>query len=97
MQERFDCMPATDRASRPDPENPEWTEGMAAAAVRLDSLPKDLQRKLRGRPPSGDARKRPVTLRLSPDVLAQFRATGPGWQTRIDSALRDWLSRRAEG
>jgi uncharacterized protein (DUF4415 family) len=25
---------------------------------------------------------------LSPDVLAYFRKTGPGWQTRIDEALR---------
>jgi len=25
-------------------------------------------------------------------VLEQFRATGPGWQTRIDAALKDWLA-----
>jgi uncharacterized protein (DUF4415 family) len=28
---------------------------------------------------------------LSPDVLEKFRASGAGWQTRIDAALRDWL------
>jgi uncharacterized protein (DUF4415 family) len=27
-------------------------------------------------------------LRLSPDALDYFRSTGPGWQTRIDEALR---------
>jgi uncharacterized protein (DUF4415 family) len=32
--------------------------------------------------------KRSVHLRLSPDVLDHFRKTGPGWQTRIDEALR---------
>ena len=32
--------------------------------------------------------KRQVTLRLDPDVLAKFRATGHGWQTRINEALR---------
>lgn len=32
--------------------------------------------------------KRQVTLRLDPDVLAKFRATGRGWQTRINDALR---------
>ena len=32
--------------------------------------------------------KRQVTLRLDPDVLAKFRATGRGWQTRINEALR---------
>ena len=41
----------------------------------------------RGRPKS-DAAKKSVHLRLSPDVLAHFRATGSGWQTRIDEALR---------
>jgi len=34
------------------------------------------------------APKRSVHLRLSPDVLAHFRAEGPGWQTRIDETLR---------
>lgn len=85
-------MPRDDRASRPDPENPEWTDEMFAASVNLDALPQTLRRKLRGRPPSGDAKKKQVTLRLSPDVLTQFRATGPGWQTRIDVALREWLA-----
>ncbi|MDP1605396.1 MAG: BrnA antitoxin family protein [Rhodocyclaceae bacterium] len=28
---------------------------------------------------------------MSPDVAQSFRATGGGWQTRIDAALRDWL------
>ena len=44
-------------------------------------------RRGRGRPPTGKART-PVTLRLDADVLAKFRATGPGWQTRINAALR---------
>jgi uncharacterized protein (DUF4415 family) len=29
-----------------------------------------------------------VSLRLDPDVLEHFRATGPGWQSRINAALR---------
>jgi uncharacterized protein (DUF4415 family) len=40
-----------------------------------------------GRPKS-PAPKHSVHLRLSPDVLAHFRAKGPGWQTRIDETLR---------
>ena len=40
-----------------------------------------------GRPKSANAKKS-VHLRLSPEVLAWFRATGPGWQTRIDEVLR---------
>lgn len=88
-------MPATDRASRPDADNPEWTEAMAEAAVRLEALPEGLQRKLRGRPRAAVTKQR-TTLRLSREVLEQFRATGPGWQTRIDAALSDWLEGRGQ-
>ena len=41
----------------------------------------------RGRPKSA-APKKAVNLRLDPDVLAHFRAAGPGWQSRINLALR---------
>ena len=47
-------------------------------------------RAVRGRPRS-DAPKQRITIRLSPDVLAKFKAAGKGWQTRVDLALRDWL------
>lgn len=43
-----------------------------------------------GRPP-GSGTKEQVAIRLDHDVLAAFRAGGPGWQTRINAALRDWL------
>lgn len=36
-----------------------------------------------------------VAIRLSPEVLTAFRATGPGWQRRIDEALKDWLKGHA--
>ncbi len=41
----------------------------------------------RGRPPSA-VRKRAVSLRLDPDVLAHFRRSGRGWQSRINAVLR---------
>jgi uncharacterized protein (DUF4415 family) len=41
----------------------------------------------RGRPRSAN-RKLPLKLRLDPDVVAAFRATGPGWQSRMNAALR---------
>jgi uncharacterized protein (DUF4415 family) len=56
-------------------------------------------RKKRGRPVSA-TRKEQVTVRYSPEVLNYFRATGEGWQTRMDAALRmlvkqhpDWLEK----
>lgn len=43
----------------------------------------------RGRPRKADGeRKEAISLRLSPHVLAHFRSSGPGWQTRIDEALQ---------
>ncbi|MFA7666524.1 MAG: BrnA antitoxin family protein [Burkholderiaceae bacterium] len=44
----------------------------------------------RGRPLVAMTKER-ITIRLSPEVLDRFRATGPGWQTRVDAALKDWL------
>lgn len=43
-----------------------------------------------GRPPSDNPKER-ITIRLSPDVVKAFRATGSGWQTRMDAALKEWL------
>ena len=47
----------------------------------------------RGRPvgSSKEGTKQAVTVRYSPDVLAAFRATGAGWQARMNDALKDWL------
>lgn len=44
-------------------------------------------RRGRGRPPFGKLAKIQQSLRLSPEVLEHFRATGPGWQARIDETL----------
>jgi uncharacterized protein (DUF4415 family) len=44
----------------------------------------------RGRP-AGTSTKEQVAIRLDHDILATFRASGRGWQTRMNDALRDWL------
>lgn len=49
--------------------------------------------KARGRP-VGSVKaetKQAVTVRYSPEVLASFRASGKGWQARMNDALKDWL------
>ena len=43
-----------------------------------------------GRPLSDNPKKQ-VTLRLDPDVIEKFRATGKGWQSRINAELRKAL------
>jgi len=47
----------------------------------------ELWKRSRGRP-KATATKTATSIRLDPDVLAHFKATGPGWQTRIDKALK---------
>lgn len=59
----------------PDMSTPYWLEKFAAAKVQ------------RGRPPAASP-KISTTLRLDPDVLERFRADGPGWQSRMNAALR---------
>lgn len=49
-----------------------------------------LIRRGRGRPPL-NAPKKLVSLRLDQDVIDAFRAGGPGWQSRINAALRKHL------
>jgi len=73
-----------------DNENPEWTAADVNRAVPFAGLPKSLQAKLRGRPKAAVTKER-ITIRLSPEVVEQFRASGDGWQTRVDAALKDWL------
>jgi uncharacterized protein (DUF4415 family) len=46
----------------------------------------------RGRPKAAAA-KQHVSLRLAPDVLEPFKATGQGWQTRIEDTLRTALEK----
>ncbi|GGC76559.1 BrnA antitoxin family protein [Chelatococcus reniformis] len=65
----------------PDLSAPEWQAKVAAAPVK------------RGRPIAENP-KRQVTLRLDADVLDGLRATGAGWQTRVNTAIREWLERQ---
>ena len=51
----------------------------------------------RGRPPAGVRAKLQQSLRLSPEVIAHVRATGPGWQARIDEVLRRHVAERSGG
>lgn len=65
-----------------------------ARGMRFSDLPKEMQTKLRGRRGKQKApTKELISLRVSRDVLGRFRATGTGWQTRMDEALREWIDR----
>lgn len=43
------------------------------------------------RGPQKTPTKERISIRLSHEVVERFRATGDGWQTRVDAALQDWL------
>ncbi len=55
--------------------------------------PEQIARRRAGRPPGSikTEPKIPTTIRLSANVMQAFKATGKGWQSRIDDALNDWL------
>ena len=52
-------------------------------------------RRKRGRP-AGSGTKEQVAIRLDHDILEAFRAGGPGWQTRMNDALREWVKTHAK-
>ena len=94
-------------ARKPDPyliddENPEWTEeDFKRARPASEVLPPEVYARLTARRPGQrGAQKAPtkvaVTLRLDPDVVAAFKAGGPGWQTRINQALKKVVARKAK-
>ena len=80
-----------------DEENPEWTaETLARARPASEVLPEIFgaqvaKTMLKPRGKQVAPTKQAVTVRYSPDVLAAFKATGAGWQVRMNDALRDWL------
>lgn len=78
----------------PDPhtamldDNPEWTEQDFRNARPIEDFPALAAAFPKARGPQVAPTKQQVTLRLDPDVLAKFRATGRGWQARINAVLK---------
>jgi uncharacterized protein (DUF4415 family) len=72
-------------AARSDPSAPPLTPSQLRSMVPL--------RTLRGRPKSMNP-KQLVSVRYSPEVLEYFKATGEGWQSRMDGVLRQYVARR---
>jgi len=73
-------------AAKADPDAKPLTAKQLKAMVPL--------RTLRGRPKSANP-KQLVSVRYSAEVLDYFRATGEGWQSRMDGVLRQYVSRRS--
>jgi uncharacterized protein (DUF4415 family) len=83
---------------KPDPEktdweNPEWTDADFArskpARETFPDLVADWEKRKRGqRGPQKAPVKEAVSLRVDKDVLARYKATGRGWQSRMNAVLR---------
>lgn len=69
-------------AAMSDPDAMPLTEAEWKAAKPLARI---------GRPPSAKPLKVPTTIRFDADVLAALKATGKGWQTRVNEAMREWI------
>ena len=73
-------------AARSDPDAQPLTPKQLKAMVPL--------RTLRGRPKS-DHPKQLVSVRYSQEVLAYFKSTGEGWQSRMKGVLREYVTRQS--
>jgi uncharacterized protein (DUF4415 family) len=73
-----------------DPDNPEWTEAdfkkARPFAEMFPELAESIKRS-RGRPALERPRKQ-ISIRLDPDVIDKFKATGPKWQSKINEVLK---------
>ena len=72
-------------AARQDPDAQPLTVRQLKAMVPLKSV--------RGRPKL-ENKKQLVSVRYSPEVLAFFRSTGEGWQSRMDGVLREYIDKQ---
>ena len=55
-------------------------------------LMREVIEKRRAGRPAGSGNKEQVAIRFDKDILSYFRAAGSGWQTRMNNALKEWLS-----
>jgi len=86
------AMPTTEEdkaitaAAKTDPDAQPLTPKQLKAMVPM--------RQLRGRPKS-EHKKLLVSVRYSPEVVAYFKSTGEGWQSRMEGVLREYVERRS--
>jgi uncharacterized protein (DUF4415 family) len=76
----------------PSPEEEAEIRAGVADDPDASELPDDRLKQLRpvGRPKAA-VTKQAVSIRLSPEVVEYFKATGKGWQTRMDAVLKEYV------
>lgn len=78
---------STSRRKVIDPDNPPLTDAQLKRFRPISRETLDFIDRARGRPPI-DNPKQAVSIRLDQDVIAHYKKSGPGWQSRINAALR---------
>jgi uncharacterized protein (DUF4415 family) len=75
-------------------EEAKWSTGVMVNGGGYEAVRKALaaKRKPGQRGPQVAPTKQLVSVRYSPEVLAFFKASGAGWQSRMDDALKQWIS-----
>jgi uncharacterized protein (DUF4415 family) len=75
-------------------EEAKWSTGVMVNGGGYQAVRKALaeKRKPGQRGPQVAPTKQLVSVRYSPEVLAFFKASGAGWQSRMDEALKQWVS-----
>jgi uncharacterized protein (DUF4415 family) len=75
-------------------EEAKWSTGVMVDGGGYEAVRKALaaKRKPGQRGPQLAPTKQLVSVRYSPEVLAFFKASGAGWQSRMDDALKQWVS-----
>ncbi len=80
-----------------DPDNPEWTaETLARSRPAIEVHPHLVAQDLRRRHQQEGLNKWEVSIELDIELLAHFLEGGPGWQGRINDALRQAVKGSAE-
>ena len=80
---------AIQRGIAADPDNPEWPEtDFAAARPAAEAVPAAAYARRRTRGPQKAPTKRLVSIRFDRDVLDALRASGRGWQMRVNEIVR---------
>lgn len=75
-----------------DPDAGEWTDEMFANAISYPDFIAQREKLKAGRPLVNGIAKKPVTLRIDEDLVEQLRASGKGWQTRLNAQIRLWIN-----
>jgi uncharacterized protein (DUF4415 family) len=79
-------------------EEAKWSAGVLVNGGGYEAVRKAMaaRRKPGQRGPQAAPTKQLVSVRYSPEVLAFFKASGTGWQTRMDDVLKQWVTRQSK-